>query len=289
MKAFLIGLLLLVGGEAQASSLMENYLQARDRHVRALDREADDSRDEKDKAALHDLEKQLNGLIGPVELQGFSRKGTINLQTLQRDQMGFGALDALVYTTGDKRTQVVVTTQPLLKVWIEGHKSQYETQNVPQDMESALTSEPFYTQAIGSDAAVVRYAQIPVSRLADGGFAYAMLSAYQQDLSPSLPTEVIVTVLNKDKVFIFSQPVEAKIQKIAACDTLWKQYEQKAAKALKAYSTSQDEKLFDESQKLHQEGNSAFHRCFAERFKEQVAFAAVQKQAQTLIERLPSQ
>jgi hypothetical protein len=288
VKAILISLLVLIGGTAEAASPHESYLAARDRYIQALDREPDDNSDNEDRSALNNLQKQLTGLIGPVELQGFSPKAKINLETLQNQQMGFGLLDALIYSSSDKKTQAIVTTQALLKAWIKDHQNWSNTEAIPQDLETALKSEIFYTQATSSDVAVAQYAEIPVSAPTKDGFAYAMLDIRRQDYSPGPPDEIIVTVLHRDRVFILSQPVEAKIQKIPACDTLWKQYAQRASRALKAYSTSKDEKLLNDSNKLEEEGDVAFRRCFGERFKEQASFEAVRKQAQTLIQRLPS-
>jgi hypothetical protein len=104
LKVLLI-LCLISATAAGAAPPLETYLQTRDRAIQALDREPDDNSDKEDRAALDELQKQLTGLIGPVELQGFSPKARINLETLQNQQMGFGLLDALIYSSSDKKTQ----------------------------------------------------------------------------------------------------------------------------------------------------------------------------------------
>jgi hypothetical protein len=69
---------------------------------------------------------------------------------------------------------------------------------------------------------------------------------------------------------------------------VWKRYTQETERALKAYSVSQDQKLFDRVEQLEHEGDVQFRQCFGDRLKDQASFAAIGRQAQGLIQRLPS-
>jgi hypothetical protein len=53
-------------------------------------------------------------------------------------------------------------------------------------------------------------------------------------------------------------------------------------------SELKDEKLSEQSTRLEEEGDAAFHRCFAQRAKSQSYFAALTRQAQALVDRLPA-
>ncbi|WP_243369104.1 hypothetical protein [Microvirga solisilvae] len=286
LRNLFFGLFLVGGFAAQAATPVQTYLSQRDRVIKALDREYDESLYKEDQQAMAELEKRLTGLIGPVDLQGFPGKGKINLQTLMRE-MGFGMLDGLSYTASDK-TKAVVTTKPLLQAWIKEHETWWNEKSMPQEMESALKSDAFYTQAIAGDVSIARYAELPVSAPVEGGFVYAMLSAGRQEYNSQLPNEINVAVVRGDRVFILTQRVEAKIQRIAACDQIWAGYMRKQEEALKAFRATNDEKYTSESTRLEQEGDQQFRNCFAQKFKDQAAYQAVIRQAQNLVQRLPS-
>ncbi len=280
--------LLMLGGFAAQADTLQDYLSQRDRAIKELDREYDDNLYKDAEQALAKLEKPLADLIGPTEIQGLPRKGKINLQNLIREG-GFGMLDGLSYTSPDKKTQAVVTTKPLLQAWIKEHETWWnDGTTMPQDMENALKTDAFYTQVIAGDVSIARYAELPVSAPAGTSFVYAMLGAGRQEYNSQLPNEINVAVLRGDKVFILTQPVEAKIQRIAACDQIWSGYQRKQEEALKAFRASNDEKHINESTRLEREGDRRFRNCFAQRFKEQAAYQAVIRQAHELVQRLPS-
>lgn len=287
LKTALPVLVMLSGFAAQADPSLHDYLSQRNRAVQTLDREYDDNLYKDDQKALAELEKTLTDLIGPIGLRGFPGKGKINLQSLIREG-GFGMLDGLSYTSTDKKTQVVVTTRALLQAWIKEHETWWREKPMPQEMESALRTDAFYTQAIAGDVSIARYVELPVSAPAGASFVYAMLGAGRQEFNSQLPNEINIAVLHGDKVFILTQQVAAKIQRIAACDQIWTRYQQKIDEALKAFRTSNDEKDLERSTKLEEEADQQFRGCFAQKFKEQAAYQAVVRQAQDLVQRLPS-
>lgn len=280
--AFACVFLSVLAGNAGAASPVDQYLASRDRYIATLnkqfeemakqdgDAKAYDVVGKAEKAALSDLEGQLRGLIGQVTLPGFSSEGTVNLGTLFDGEMEFGRLDGLVYNAKSGDGQALVSTRALVQSWLRGHREWWGDQpssgNVPQDLDNALRSEAFYTQALSTDAAVTKYAEIPLTISGEGVSAHAMLNGRQQDDGPFLPNEIIVSVVVGDKVFILTEPVTAKIQKIKACDQVWDRYRKKAGIATG-------------------EGDKAYRKCFEDRFKALPAFAIVARQAQALAER----
>jgi hypothetical protein len=301
MKSIAFACLLLITINAQAASPLESYIAARDGYIAKFAAIEDsgkfNDRTQRDvQRALQDLEKQLRGIIGPVAIKGFSANGKINLDTLVRSDVGFGGLDALVYTSqgGSKETksQAYATTSALFDRWLKEHADNWviAKSEVPKDASAALASETFYTFAISADAAVAKYAELPLAKPAKARFAVAMLAARSQDDAPITPNEIIVSVLHESRVFLATAPVATKITAIPACQKAWDDAEAAAEAAHAAYRESnlQDQNTLDLSTRLREEGVAAFHRCYAERAKGQPFFGALVRQAQGLLERLPA-
>jgi hypothetical protein len=202
-------------------------------------------------------------------------------------------LDGLVYSTADDSSHIVVTTDVPLDHWLREHKDWWgpTVANVPQAVGAALKSEPFYTQALKTDAAIFKYAELPVSKPSKAKLAVAMLVARAQDLGPRTPDEVLVSVVQGSRVFVVSAPASAKIEPMPACLKIWETATRKAAAAQKAYVASQlkDEKLSEQSTRLEEQGDAAFRRCFAQQAKGHRSFPALTRQAQALVDLLPAQ
>ena len=296
MKALLIVLLAFASAAAEAASLEETYLLARNRYIAKFKKlevsaQAGDALSKQEKQALSDPEQQLRRIIGDIAIRGFSSQGKTNFDTLSTGDVGFGQLDGLAFSSQDGKAQLVVTTETLLHDWLRTHKNWWEREkNAPQKVEDALKSEPFYTQAISADAAVFKYAEVPVKKLASAQVVVAILDARSQDMGPRTPDELIVAVVQDGKAFIATEPVKAKINPIPACDEIAKDADSKSDKAQADYAASgvKNEKLFDETIHLREQGNRDFRKCFGERARREGFFPTVTQQAQSLIDRLTS-
>ena len=291
MKTLLTALLLLLPLAAHATSPEDAYLAARDKaiaRIKPKNDKIDDAVTKADDAALAELRKQLEKLIGPTTIAGASGKGKINLETLIKGEMGFGQLDGLVYQSDDEKTRVIVTTTPLLKRWITAHKKWWGDNNIPQEMNAALKSEPFYTQATSSDAAVWHYADVPVATSANATFLTAMLNGRRQDVGLETPTELLVAVAGPVRAFIWSAPVNAKIAMMADCAEIWNAAQKKADEAYEAYRASdlKDEKKFEDSRTILDNADAGYRKCFAARAKGEPFFAEITRQAQELVDRV---
>jgi hypothetical protein len=291
MRRLLALVLLLLPLPALASE--DAYLAARDRYIAQFKPkpgagEPDERTTKAEQRARADLEAQLRKIIGPSPVKGFPPQGSSNLQGLVEGELGFGQLDALTYATKDGKLRLVVTTPTLLSRWLARHKNWWKANNVPQDVNAALRSESFYTQAISSDASIARFAEIPVTKPASASTAYAMLSMSRQDIGPGVPEEIIVSVARPDRVFILSAAASTKITPIKACDAVWEASERKAKTLYDAYQASglKDQKVFDQYTRTQEEGDAAFRRCFNERAKNEPFFAALTRQTQELVNRL---
>ncbi|MDR3463833.1 MAG: hypothetical protein P4L76_16110 [Beijerinckiaceae bacterium] len=274
---------------AAGAAPVDDYLASRDRAIAAL---ADSSRpgfDAKEKAARASLETKLRAVIGPVAPAGFRPiDGKINLETLSAD-LGFGQLDGLRFDKRNPTTKIVVTTQALLRQWIAGQNARGSDadSHVPTEIVKAVASESFYTFAISSDAAVAKFADLPVN--APGAtIATVLLVQRRQDVVLSVPDELMASVVRGDVVFVAAQSLLGKVPPIPACDEIWHSHEKKRDEAMAAYNASglKDEKQFDRATALEAQGDVAYRQCFAARFKDQAASAAALRQAQALVETL---
>ncbi len=297
MKSLLIAMLLLAPVAAKAASPAETYFAARDAYIakfKAISdaQKIDDDALKQHELAISELGTLLRPIVGPVAIKDFPAQGKSNLDSLFEGDLGFGLLDGLLYSSADDKTHVIVTTDALLAHWLREHKDWWgpKVANVPQEVNAALTSEAFYTQALQTDAAISKYVELPVAKPAQAKFAFAMLSARSQDIGPRTADELIVAVVQGARVYVVSAPANAKIEQMPACQQIWQEAEKKAAAVQDAYIASQlkDEKLSEQSNRLQEEGDAAFHRNFAERAKSEKFFAELTRQAQGLIDRLPS-
>ena len=297
MKSLLIALLILAPVAAKAASPGETYFAARDAYIAKFKaigdaQKIDDDALKQHELAISELGKMLRPIVGPVAIEKFSAEGKSNLDSLFEGDLGFGLLDGMLYSSPDDKTHIIVTTDALFAHWLREHKDWWgpKVANVPQEVNAALQSEAFYTQALQSDAAISKYVELAVAKPAKAKFAFAMLIARAQDIGPRTPDELIVAVVQGPRVFVVSAPADAKIELMPACRQIWQEAEQKAAAAQDAYIASQlkNKELSEQSNRLQAEGDAAFHRCFAQRATSEKFFAELTRQAQGLIDRLPS-
>jgi hypothetical protein len=290
MKAILVALLLIFPGSVYAASPEDNYIAARDKYVAKLktDGEVDEKTAKQEEAARADLEARLRTILGRVTVEGVPADGKLNLETLLEGSLGFGQIDGLSHQAADDAPRLIATTPSLAKRWLVAHAKWGDSNNVPQDLQAALRSEPFYTQAMSQDAAVFHFATIPVTKPASTSFVNAMLIARRQDIGLTTPDELVVAVVRADRVFIWSVPTQAKVTVNPACEALWNAAVARGDKAYEAYQKSdpKNEKLFEEQTRILQEGDDAFRRCFGERAAREPFFGALVKQAQELVDKV---
>jgi hypothetical protein len=295
-SALVAAVLALAASPVVAASAEEDYLAARDAAIagfKALEDQnrVDDAAMKAHDEAVADLERRMRAVLGPVPIKGLPGAGKINFDTLFPSDQGFGTLDGLVFAAADDKTRVIATTETLFARWLRGHKGWWgdKIANVPQEPAAAIKSDAFYTQAIQTDAAVMRFAELPLARPATAKFLFAMLAARSQDEAPRAPDEIFVTVMQGGRLFVASAPVRRKFAAVPACDAIRRRQLKAAEAAYDAYAAGglKDEKQFDRSTSLRRQADTLFLRCFSGEAAKQPAFAAATKQAQSLLESLP--
>ncbi len=166
--------------------------------------------------------------------------------------------------------------------WLVQHAHWWDTEpNIPRPLDAALRSEAFYTQAVSSDAAVDVYGTLVINVPA-GDHAVALLAARSQDLGPRLPDEILATVVGEKLTFIISIPAEG-VKSIPQCDKIWKATQDKLA----ALGNSKDQNAGDRSIQIREEGDKVYRACFAKNLGAAPFAAALSRQVQAVINRLP--
>jgi hypothetical protein len=306
---FLIAAFVSAGAAPTETSPEDRYVALRDAAIEKLKSiygagNIDDVRTKAENLARADLEAQMRAILGPLSYAGFG-PGKLNLDTLSEGDEGFGMLDGLRFdaTVGksgapaggkdaagnyvEPRAHIIVTTQTMLARWLHAHKDWWNKgiKNVPPQIAAALQDETFYTQAITTDAAVVKFNDLPIAKPVFATLAYAMLAGRTQSEIPDAADQVFVSALANGKVYVAYGSIEPKVH-IPACDAIRTDYNKRSEDAYDALRQNRiDEKTYDKLGNLRQQGEVAFKRCFTERAPKQSAFGEALKQAQALLDR----
>src|SRR6266576_4089393 len=284
VKAFIsiISLLLCITGQSEAASPQDKYIETRDEFIRQFST-ASSVDDNSDQKALSKLEKQLQLIIGPVDVAHFPKRGKINLETLEQDDGGFGQVDGLRFDS--EHELLFVTTTGLLNSYLQQHK------DLPTELGKLAKAEEFYSSVFDWDAAVTHFAEVPVRTTNDKSFAYAFLGLWAQDIGPRPPKDLFVFFANGDRVFVVSTDVQSNIDQIAECKDVWDGFKKKSDAAFAAYQASElkEQKASDDMVRYEDEGFRAYCRCFEQRVKMEPCFKQLTKQAQTVVDSLQKQ
>ena len=273
MRLLALLCLLALAAPAYAATPEQHYLDLRDRHIARFSqaKESDEIYKQHD-AALKELSGVLRGLVGPVTMKGLPAEGRSNVDTLFKNDIGFGHLDGLSFASEGDRMQAVATTTGLLKHWLREHRDD----GMPQETGAAFKSDRFYYYAI-QDAAFAIYAELPITKPAGASVAAAALGVRGNGGLKGPPDEIDVVAIQGDKVYFLAATETVKTAPIPACEKVWKQM---MAKPI-------DKK--DPRGDMTREDNAmtAFTACFAKEAPSQGWFAAVVKKAQSQLDLLP--
>jgi len=265
-----------------AASLEEKYFETRDNFIRQFAKSIDPDwmiAMKKDEHALAELEKQLKAIVGPVNVEGFPKKGKINLLTLQKDY-GFGQVDGLRFSA--KQEYLFVTTDNILKKYLAGQPK------LPKDLAELSKTGEFYLRAITAESAVTYFAEIPVKSANGKSYVRAFLGLTAQDIGPFIPKDIFVFVTNRNRILAAQSPAATEITEIPQCRNEWERFAKKSSDAMEVYRSSgfKNQKASDESVQYEEQGFEAYQRCYDREARNQKFFASLKKQAQSIVDRL---
>ena len=296
----------LASANAAPPSAEDRYVAARDAAIEKISKLYDDGKAEDaakaEKTVGADLLTQMKAIVAEPDRKEFG-PAKLNLDAFSRGDQGFGLLDglrfdALVGENGEKagangvdgkyvqpRSHIVVTTQSMFERWLRAHKDWWgkKVKNVPQQIGAAFKDESFYTQAISTDAAIVKFNELPIAKPASTTSAHAMLAARTQDAIPDAADEVFVSALANGKVYVAYGLIRPKVQ-VPACLAVKAGYDKKAEKAADDLQSNRiDRKAYDKLGDLRQQGEDAYKRCFTQRAPQQPSFVEATRQAEALL------
>ena len=261
----------------------EKYFETRDNFIRQFEKvstplesiaEQDQhALDEKDEHALAELEKQLKAIVGPVNVEGFPEEGKINLETLQKGDLGFGQVDGLRFSANEE--YLFVTTDNLLKKYLAGQP------NLPKDLAELSRTGEFYAYAFTSGEAVMYFAGIPVKSPNEKSYVRAFLALTAQVLAPSFQKTSLSSLRREIEYSGSSRQRQLRSQKFRSVETSGTGFRKKADA-----SGLNNEKAFNESVQYEQQGFEAYQRCYDREVRNQKFFASLKKQAQSIVDRL---
>ena len=237
-----------------------------------------------DNRARAELEKKVRAIVGPVSIRGMAGEAHLNLDTLNDSFQGFGMLDGVVFSGVDARTRVIVTTDGLFKRWLINWWDDKD-KPAPQ-LDGLVRNDNFYTHAILTDAAVVRFADVPLKKPAGASFAYAMLAARTQDMVPDKANEIFVVMAQGGRIYLAYTREFGAVGPAAACEAIRKDYIKRSEAAANEEGLD-DAARAKKSEELSGKSDSEFLRCFAEKAAQQKGYAGAARAAQALLNRLP--
>ena len=271
-----------------ADPTTDTYLAARDRFIAA-----NKGKDAPDGVARAGVERLLRAAIPTFTAPGFSA-GELNLNCLDDNAAGFSALDGLAFSAGE--TSVVVSTRTLTTQWLARHNKEFATDRMPGSIPAAFRSGKFWTFTSCPDAAAQLRGQVLVKAPAGTDMAIAQLAVFaQHGASEQDADTLLVAAVRGDRVLLARQKLTVKLDRPAICKTALDQTLAKSAAALKAYQEAikdqppgkvKDPSRFNEHLAYEEKANREYPACFAQHLPEQANFAAVQKQAQALVDLL---
>ena len=282
------------GSEASTGYTEADYVAAKDAYLKTF--AADEKRGvpysvsgPRETAALHDLADRLRKMLGPFQSEGFTGAGTSNITTLY-PEMEVDNLDGMVYQSSDSLT-VLVTTRTLLAAWL---RDSLVNNRVPHDPMTALAQSVVYEYAFPEDAAVIRFANIPIDHAAESGIVAAMLVARAQDFSPFTPNDVMVSVLRGNRLYFAEQPARALIAPTPSCDTTWHDAGAKQDSVIEAgrsnpTDSAAKERSWHVAEQMGDQRDSLFLHCYAEHVTADPRFAQLAQQVSSIVRRLPPQ
>ena len=181
MRMVLVVFLLIAAPRAWAQSPEEAYVAARVQTGAVLEEKSKSGGSAWDAAydqAKSDLAAQLQRVMGPVPSpKGFSGAGTFSPDALCCG-LGEGMLDGFLFRSDSG--SVLVTTEGLLRLWLQEHKNWWKDDPLATDPTTAFQSNAFYTQAISADAAVTLFAPLPIRAPAGATLAVAGLATHRR-------------------------------------------------------------------------------------------------------------
>jgi len=271
-------------GGAWAADPEAAYLAARDR-ANAIEQKAQAASVAPSKAEEARLwaaiEAPLWLLVGSQPPNGFSGPATVSPGKLLYGDIGAGALDGLSYRATDGAGSVVVTTEGLLRRWLERTQTDFADAKFPTDPKQALQTDNFYTRAIEIYYPVMIVEPLAIRTPATAKDALALLMEVRDDKASETPTNISVTLEKGERVYIAIVQAKTRLAPDADCARARAALEEKTVGV-----PLNDQKAIDEFDRLAAEAETGFQACWTQEILRQGLLPALTNEAQQIAEGL---
>ncbi|KAB0659934.1 hypothetical protein [Burkholderia diffusa] len=210
--AVVVAAVLAAVGAKVIASPADSYLAYRKNAAAAVAAARTEDRPSVDRQYTADVNARLARLIGTVRAKGFAAKAAGTVQSVGPVDGVPPGPDGLAFKSADGKTNLVVTTVPLLKAWASTADAGIKPTD---DVAAILDNETLYTDVFSDDAAAFRFAELPVKRQPADGVVKAWLLGESQDGVPDGPNTLAVSVRQGERVYI--QWKSVTLRPIVAC------------------------------------------------------------------------
>ena len=268
----------------------DTYIYARDRYVAAFkDLPSSSDNDNRAIQPRNEVERLLRLAVPAWRSPGFSQPGEVNLSSLDDDALGFSVLNGLVYRS-DSAT-VLATNRSLLRHWLADQRRD-DRAYIPVSVSAAFGADEFWTSAFGADAAAQLRSVVPVNTPPGAEIAITHLAIHAQYVATERDADtLLVAVMRGERVFIAEEKLAASVVRPTICKAALDRTIAESNAALEAYQDTLREKRadtrhFKDYLALEEKADRDYRTCFAQHLREQPHYAAIQKQAQHLVDLL---
>jgi hypothetical protein len=281
--------------EPAPASPTDTYIMARDRYIAAFKGLPDEEVNGKRGVdARTEVETLLQLAVPSWSGPDVSRFSAMNRNDCMDDpEMGFSVLDGRVYGAG--KASVIVTNRALLMRWLD-HRHGVHHDNIPGSIPAAFRADDFWTFSAFCDAAAQLRGQVLVKAPAGTDIAFAALGLFAQYVATDKDADtLLVAVVRGDRVFVAKEKLADAMVRPAICKRDLDLTLAKAAAVQKSYreylktvppGTLKDTTRFGDYLALEKKADREYSACFAQHLREQPNYAAIEMQAQAVVDSL---
>ncbi|UJX47454.1 hypothetical protein [Xanthobacter sp. YC-JY1] len=236
---------------------------------------------------LKDLEKRMVGLLGPLAFKGTQKKPVFMPSSLNPDYLESKEPDGLLFSGVDLTTRYFVSPEPIFTQWLAARaKEEDAAPELRLGLKGAMGTEPFYFAVLGTDAAFIKYMDLPVTA-GEGESVTAALGLFTQSGQQNdPPSSIVFTRIGDGRVVVGTADLKANIKPLPACEKLWKEANAKATKLEDAAAKTKNDEdpRWKEAETIREAGGDAFRACFVKAAPGLPFFPGAVKRAEELVQ-----
>ncbi len=236
---------------------------------------------------LKDLEKRMVALLGPLSFKGTQKKPIFMPSSLNPEFLESKEPDGLLFSGANLTTRYFVSPEPVFTKWLAARaKEEDAAPELRLGLKGAMGTEPFYFAVLGTDAAFIKYMDLPVTA-GDGESVTAALGLFTQSGQQNdPPSSIVFTRIGDGRVVVGTADLKASIKPQPACEAIWKEANAKATKLEDAAGKTRNDEdpRWKQAEQVREAGGDAFRACFVKAAPGLPFFAGAVKRAEELVQ-----